>query len=89
NLIDDGKWRSYAFNFVAPVTLPYFGGGTSNNIRLMFEDFSGSGGVAGDAFFDNVQLSAVNPVPEPSSFWLVLCALPSLLLFRKRRRSVQ
>jgi hypothetical protein len=58
-LIDDNSWHSYTFNFTAPWAF-----------HLMFEDFSGSGGGAGDAFFDNISLSDTNPVPEPATLLL-------------------
>jgi hypothetical protein len=79
-LIDDGQWRTYTFDFVPPVNFP-FGGGSGSAVHLMFEDFSGSGGVAGDAYFDNVSLA---PVPLPATVWLLAFALVSLLGLRKR-----
>jgi len=49
-LIDDGTWHHYEIPF------------TSNfSFNLMLEDFSGSGGVAGDAFFDNIVLEVNEP----------------------------
>jgi len=81
-LVDDGQWRTYTFDFTAPVPFPFpFGsGGSGNTVRLMFEDFSGSGGVARDAYFDNVSLGLV---PEPSSF-VVLFGIGSMALLRRR-----
>lgn len=59
-LEDNGQWHSYTFAF-----------NTSSPVAVMIEDFSGSGGVAGDAYFDNVKLEAVGvvdkSVPEPTS----------------------
>ena len=48
-LVDDGQWRTYTIEFdpfrdFFPV---------NNRIRVMVEDFFESGGIAGDAFFDN------------------------------------
>ncbi len=76
NLIDDGTWHSYSYTFNSPIGQP---------IRVMVEDWDGSGGVAGDAFFDNIALrdsSVAAPVialgstvPEPTSLALVALAL--------------
>jgi hypothetical protein len=80
NLIDDGAWHSYSYTFSS--TRPEFVG---QPIRVMVEDWDGSYGVAGDAFFDNVVLrdsSVAAPVlalgqtvPEPTSLALVALAL--------------
>ena len=83
-LIDDGQWRTYTYDFVPPVSFRFRpGGGSGSAVHLMFEDFIGSGGVAGDAYFDNVSL-ALAPVPLPASVWLLAFALFSLLGLRKR-----
>jgi hypothetical protein len=55
-LIDDGAWHSYNFSFEA-----------AYDFNLMLEDFR-NGGVAGDAYFDNIEMSAV---PEPGTFVLL------------------
>lgn len=78
-LVDDGQWRSYSYTFSTPLDF-FSGGGAGSNVRLMFEDFTGSG-MAGDAFFDNVQLRAV---PVPAAAWLFMSALGTLLASRKR-----
>ena len=83
-LVDDGQWASYVFQFIAPVNFT-FGGGSGNAIRLMFEDFTGSGGVAGDVYFDNVELSAA--VPEPTSALLLGAGLLVLAVRRRRARA--
>jgi len=44
-LLDSGKWEHVTISFKGP-----------KSIRLKIEDFSGSGGKAGDAFFDNIRL---------------------------------
>jgi hypothetical protein len=78
SLIDDGAWHSYSYTFNSPIGQP---------IRIMAEDWNGSGGVAGDAFFDNIvlrdssasapslALGALSELPEPSSLALVGLAL--------------
>jgi hypothetical protein len=72
-LIDDGQWRSYAFDFTRDDL------GIGSSVRLMLEDFSGSGGVAGDAFFDNITIATV---PAPASAF----ALAGLALIGGRKR---
>lgn len=76
-LEDDGNWHSYEFTFE-----------TSNAVRIMLEDFSGSGGIAGDAYFDNVKLEAVGVVnetiPEASVSLFVYLGLAGLCGLRKR-----
>jgi len=64
-LIDDGAWHHYSITVPGTFVGPHY---------LMIEDYDGSGGVAGDALFDNI---VVAPVPEPSLSALVL---PGLLL---------
>lgn len=78
-LVDDGKWHHYTYDFTGPII---WGGhnGVGNSTRLMFQDYLFSGGVAGDAYFDNVQLSSVSPVPEPSSAWCFGVGLLLLLI---------
>ena len=86
NLIDDGQWHSYSYTFNSPIGQP---------IRVMVEDWDGSGGVAGDAFFDNIVLrdtsvSVATPalgeaVPEPGSLALVGLALGLGGLAARRR----
>ena len=56
---------------------------SSNNVRLMFEDYSGSGGIAGDVYFDNIQLKAV---PLPAAIWFFTPAVLGLLGVGTKRR---
>lgn len=71
-LIDDGAWHHYSIEFT-----------TAGSIHVMIEDFSGSGGVAGDAYFDNVRLESV---PAPSALLLLGLGLLSLKAARRERR---
>lgn len=85
NLIDDNQWHSYSITFNSPIGQP---------VRLMLEDWDGSRGVAGDAYFDNLRLndSQVAPaafasaVPEPASLGLLGVALAAAGLASARRR---
>jgi len=59
----------------------------------MYEDFVGSGGVAGDAYFDNVRFNDAavapaplpNAIPEPETLTTMLAGL-GLMGFISRRR---
>jgi len=73
-LIDDGQWNSYKFDFQASDL------GIGNSVRLMVEDFVGSGGRSGDAFFDNFKITTV---PTPGS--VALLGVGGLLVTRRRR----
>ena len=75
-LIDDGSWHSYQFDFSTAEL------GIGNDLRLMIEDFSGSGGSGGDAFFDNFQIASV---PGPGS--IALLGIGGILATTRRRRS--
>jgi PEP-CTERM motif len=86
-LIDDGQWHSYSYTFSV---------GWGQPVRVMVEDWDGSGGVARDAFFDNISLrdsSIAAPsfaqgasVPEPGSLALVALALAGVAALRTRGR---
>ncbi len=76
-LIDDGVWRNYTYNFTAPISFDE--GVVGNDLYLMFEDATG---VAGDVYFDNIQLQAV---PVPAALYLFVSGLLGFgLLARKR-----
>ena len=82
-LTDDGAWHRYSLTFDSPI---------GQSVRLMFEDFVGSGGVAGDVYFDNIQFNdsqvqaaALSQVPEPSGIALLAAAMLAAGLARKRK----
>ena len=74
-LIDDGEWHTYSIVIDPFEPGPFYSGLPSGNtIRVMLEDFSGSGGVAGDVFFDNIWLDihaavCVTPPSGLVSWW--------------------
>lgn len=75
-LVDDGQWHSYTYDFIASPQ-------TGNSIHLMFEDYRYPGtNVAGDAFFDNVQISTV-PVPGAMALGTIGISLAGYLRRRK------
>jgi len=75
-LIDDGQWRNYNFEFTTADL------GIGNSLRLMLEDFSGSRGTFGDAYFDNIQVSPAT-VPAPGA--IALLGIGGLITARRRR----
>jgi hypothetical protein len=88
DLVDDGLWHSYAVTFTST---------QGKSVQLVLKDASGSRGVAGDAYFDNIVLqdaamaknpggSGGNAVPEPSSLALTAVALLSALGLALSRR---
>lgn len=71
-LPDTLKWEPVTITFYSPYSF-----------HLMIEDWVGSGGTAGDAYFDNIELSAV---PEPSTFILIGSAMAGFAALRRFRR---
>jgi hypothetical protein len=73
--------------FVAGASNPYplvrivFSVETEQNLKLTFQDLSGSAGYAG-AILDDIEIGTA--VPEPASFLLMLPGLAGLLWARKR-----
>jgi hypothetical protein len=57
HLEDNGQWNHYEINMSATDFPDFF---------LMLEDYSGAGGVSGDAYFDNIMLTdSRGPAPAP------------------------
>jgi hypothetical protein len=73
-LPDIGQWVHVTIPFTA-----LLGG----SVRLLFEDFVGSSGVAGDVYFDNIRLDGSTSVPEPSTMLLLGTGLIGLLSYRR------
>ncbi|MES1254086.1 MAG: PEP-CTERM sorting domain-containing protein [Acidobacteriota bacterium] len=84
DLIDDGAWHSYTVHFTL-ASVP--GAPVGSSLFVKLEDYSASGGVAGDAYFDNISISDVAPaaVPEPTTVLLVAVGAAALFV-RKRRK---
>jgi hypothetical protein len=74
DLEDTGQWEHYSLSFTGPLS-----------ISLQVEDFSGSGGVAGDVYFDNIKVDAV---PLPSAIWLFGAGLIGLAGIARRKKEV-
>jgi hypothetical protein len=80
-LPDTGSWERVTLSFSGPTS-----------IRLQLEDYSGSGGRAGDAFFDNILVTDLNgpdqiidPVPEPASLWLLASGVIGFLRLKRKK----
>lgn len=75
-ILNNGSWQHVDITFTA-----------SGSFRLKAEDYIGSGGAAGDVYFDNVCIgvdgTCSNTVPEPYS--LALVAMGLLLMAGSRR----
>jgi hypothetical protein len=81
HLIDNNNWAHYEYSFAWDSSL-LTNGNSSNVVHIMLEDFDFSGGTAGDAYFDNIQITAV---PEPSTFALLGIGALSLLIYACQR----
>lgn len=57
-LVDDGQWQTFSVRF-DPFRDRYGESWTikNNTIRVVLEDFWGSGGIAGDVYFDNIKIT--------------------------------
>jgi len=74
-LIDDGSWHTLSFDVTATL------------LQIRLEDWNGSGGVAGDAFFDNIVITdGVAAVPEPSMIALLGLGLVGFGFSARRKR---
>lgn len=74
-LPDTGKWEHIEISFTA-----------EGNIHLMLEEFRGSDWRVGNAYFDNITLSAV---PVPPSVWLLVSGLAGVAGWRRWRFSIK
>jgi Carbohydrate binding domain len=79
-LVDDGQWNSYTFEFTVASL------GIGNSVRLMVEDFVGSGGVSGDVYFDNFVVATV-PIPSSAALALIGLGLGGVVSIRRQHRS--
>lgn len=77
-LVDDNTWHSYEYALDIPDS--WAGADGKALAHLMLEDFYGGGGVAGDAYFDNISIRSV-----PAPFSAALLGLGGLGLSRRRR----
>ncbi len=77
-LVDDNTWHSYEFALDIPDSWADADGKTL--AHLMLEDFYGGGGVAGDAYFDNISIRSV-----PAPFSAALLGMGGLGLTCRRR----
>lgn len=78
-LVDNGTWTTYMVEL------------TGNVMSISFEDWSGSAGIAGDAFFDNILISDTSfaeraPVPEPATLGLFGLSVLGMALRRKLKK---
>ena len=70
-LIDDGQWHSYQLTFA----VTDFFAPMSGQLQVTVEDWDGAAGVsppanvAGDAFFDDIQIYELGAVPSDVSTW--------------------
>ena len=70
-LIGDNNWNHYSISFTA-----------NTPIHIMLEEFRGSDTVTGNAYFDNIELTAV---PEPGTFFLLGLGILGLTQWRRKK----
>jgi len=75
-LVGNKNWQHYSFTFTS----------SFNPIHLMIEDFVGSDNFAGNAYFDNIELTDAASVPEPSILALFGMGLLGMSFFRKKMK---
>ncbi len=80
-LPDTGAWEHVSISF-----------SSSFAIHLMLEDWNGSGGIAGDAYFDNIMLTdvngpTINAVPIPAAMFLFAPAVLGFMSFRRKLKT--
>ncbi len=84
-LIDDGTWHHYSFDFTSPLS-------STKPVHLMLEDFIGSGGVAGDIYFDNFSfgdkdaVDDAKDIPEPSTLAIFALGIMGLVSRRFKKQ---
>jgi hypothetical protein len=74
-------WTHYVYSFVAPIKIG--AADPASAMRLMFEDFNGAGSTAGNAYFDNITITAT---PVPAALPLFASGLGALGLLGWRRK---
>jgi PEP-CTERM motif len=77
-LVDDGLWRSYEI-----ALSPYVTSKGMADVYVMIEDFVSSGGVAGDAYFDNIRIYAAT-IPEPTTLALMTLGIAGIGYSRRK-----
>ncbi len=75
DLPDTGKWEHMEISFTA-----------QDNIHLVLEEYWLSDQTVGNAYFDNITLSAV---PVPPSVWLLVSGLAGVAGWRRWRFSIK